>query len=187
MASQYDQRQPTTVSTKSFQGKKSMTHSSSQKEQVHTDQVHGLSQTDIKACRIFFKTFDRDGNGNVDAAELTFALQAMGLNPSDKEVKDIMENYDRDHTGKLDFGDFLRALQHQRKNETNDSDKKDLLAAFVAMGGNHDKTGSIDSELLRKVLKDDFCLSIKIDELIEELDTNQDGQISFGEFEALLG
>lgn len=30
--------------------------------------------------------------------------------------------------------------------------------------------GTIDATYLRKVIKDDFCLAIKIDELLEELD-----------------
>lgn len=149
--------------------------------------VAGLSADDIKQCKIFFKTFDRDGNGSVDLWELRLALQAMGMNPSDAEVRDIMSKYDQSQTGKLEFPDFLHALQMQRKNESKEENKRDLFAAFCAMGGEADGTGSINAEQLRKVIKEDFGLSIKIDELIDDLDANNDGFVSFEEFKTLLG
>lgn len=41
-------------------------------------------------------------------------------------------------------------------------DEQDLVDAFVAMGGKPDKSGFINAEILRKVIKEDFGLTVKV-------------------------
>ena len=41
-------------------------------------------------------------------------------------------------------------------------DESDLVDAFVACGGNADKSGSVETEKLVKIIKDDFGLTIDI-------------------------
>lgn len=62
----------------------------------------------------------------------------------------------------------------------------DFLAAFVAMGGGADAGGSVQAERLRKVIKEDFGLTFKIDELLEDLQPQQEGQVNYKEFKVLF-
>lgn len=46
-------------------------------------------------------------------------------------------------------------------------DELDTIDAFVALGGEPDKTGYIDTQRLIQVVKDEFGMTIKIEKLIE--------------------
>lgn len=171
-------------------------HASKEKERISAKRskakggganTGGLSAEEIKQCKVFFKTFDRDQASSVNAWELRLALEAMGRTPSDGDVEALMEELDAEGTGRLEFAEFLRALQIQKRKERNKEAENDLVHAFVAMGGNADRTGFINAESLRKVIKDDFGLTIKIDELLDDLDSSSDGFVNFDEFQLLLG
>merc|ERR1719424_2476725 len=53
--------------------------------------------------------------------------------------------------------------------------------AFIALGGRSDKSGEISTEKLRAVIKD-FGLTIDIDRLIRDTDTDHSGLIDYEEF-----
>lgn len=74
----------------------------------------------------------------------------------------------------------------QREIEKRADNETDFLAAFVAMGGSADRSGVVSSDKLRKVIKEDFALTFKIDELLEDLDTEQDGMLNYNEFKQLF-
>jgi calmodulin len=58
--------------------------------------------------------------------------------------------------------------------------------AFVAMGGNPDKTGNVEATKLIQIIKSDFKMTIDIERLINEMDRDKSGQISYQEFKNLL-
>lgn len=60
------------------------------------------------------------------------------------------------------------------------------MDAFLALGGNEDKSGSIDQGMFVKVVKNDFGMTINLNRLIEDLDVDRDGHLSFTEFHALF-
>ena len=59
-----------------------------------------------------FETFDRNGDGSIDADELREALKYLGLNASAAQTREVLERYDTGlRDGKLDFGEFTRLVQ----------------------------------------------------------------------------
>ncbi len=56
----------------------------------------------------------------------------------------------------------------------------------MALGGNADKTGHIDSQRMIKIVRDDFGMTIKIEKLLDDMDRDKDGKISYSEFSALF-
>ncbi len=54
------------------------------------------------------------------------------------------------------------------------------------MGGKEDKTGSVDAQKLISIIKDEFKLTIDIEKLIRDIDTDGSGEIEFDEFKMLL-
>ena len=60
-----------------------------------------------------------------------------------------------------------------------------MVSAFVALGGNADKSGEIDIDKLRDMINK-FELTIDIEGLIEETDKDGSGLIDYGEFKAML-
>ena len=57
--------------------------------------------------------------------------------------------------------------------------------AFIALGGNADKTGQISTERLRSIVKD-FGLTIDIAKLIQEYDTDRSGFVDYQEFAEMM-
>jgi Ca2+-binding EF-hand superfamily protein len=61
-----------------------------------------------------------------------------------------------------------------------------MLDAFMACGGNADKSGCVERSTLVRIIKQDFGLEIDIEELIDAIDADGSGEIEFGEFKELL-
>jgi len=65
-------------------------------------------------------------------------------------------------------------------------DGAEILAAYVACGGNPDKTGHVDREVISRIIKIDFGLDIDIDKMMDTVDADGSGEMEFDEFEQLL-
>jgi Ca2+-binding EF-hand superfamily protein len=144
-----------------------------------------LTQADIDKCREAFERFDKDGSGSIDAWELKETLKAMGQNPTEEEVFQMLAQVDDDGSGTIDFPEFLKVIEQQKEAMEAQGDETDVHAAWVAMGGEADKSGEVDVEKLRRTIKA-FELTIDIDKLIVETDTDGSGFIDYEEFKAMF-
>lgn len=95
----------------------------------------------------------------------------------------MINEVDQSNSGKIEFYEFLRIYERFQDSE---DDEQDMIDAFVAMGGNEDKSGEIDSQKLIDVIRHQFEMTINIEQLIDEIDENQDGTLQYDEFKQLL-
>jgi hypothetical protein len=58
-----------------------------------------------------FDTFDKDGNGTIEQQELGMVLRACGKNPSDNDIREMLNEMDADQDGKIDFSEFSRLIR----------------------------------------------------------------------------
>mmetsp|Transcript_13119 Transcript_13119/g.31022 ORF Transcript_13119/g.31022 Transcript_13119/m.31022 type:complete len:148 (-) Transcript_13119:128-571(-) len=144
-----------------------------------------LSQEEINGCREAFNKFDKDGSGTIDASELKATLNAVGQSPSDEEIFQMISQVDDDNSGEIEFSEFLKVIENQKVSAAQVSDETDTVEAFVALGGNTDKSGEISTEKLRTVVKE-FGLTIDLDRLIREIDTDGSGKVDYEEFKAMM-
>lgn len=77
----------------------------------------------------------------------------------------MISQVDPENTGQIQFSQFKALVEQKRENERGSSDE-DLLDAFVAMGGQPDGDGSIDADKLISTIKNEFEMTINIEELI---------------------
>mmetsp|Transcript_1420 Transcript_1420/g.4023 ORF Transcript_1420/g.4023 Transcript_1420/m.4023 type:complete len:151 (+) Transcript_1420:85-537(+) len=147
--------------------------------------VEALTNDEIEACREAFQKFDKDGSGAIDVFELRATLQSMGQEPTDEELFDMIAEVDADGSGEIDFPEFLKVMVAQKEKHAAASDESDIIDAFIALGGGHDKSGEISTDKLRKVVRD-FGLTIDIDALIREADTDKSGFIDYEEFRLMM-
>jgi len=144
-----------------------------------------LAQDEIDKCREAFARFDKDNSGTIDASELKHTLIAIGQNPTDEEIFTMIAQVDDDGSGCIELSEFLKVYERQKQIQNEADDETDLIDAFVAMGGNSDKSGRVEAEKLRKTIKA-FELTINIDKLIRETDTDNSGFIDYDEFKTML-
>ncbi len=101
-------------------------------------------------------------------------------------VRKMISEVDDNMSGSIDFGEFLKVVENQKTRMENMDHESDLIDAFVACGGQPDKSGHVKRETMIKIIKHDFGLTIDIEELINKIDTDGSGEIEFGEFSILL-
>ncbi len=89
----------------------------------------------------------------IDASELKATLNAVGQSPSDEEIFQMISQVDDDNSGEIEFSEFLKVIENQKVSAAQVSDETDTVEAFVALGGNTDKSGEISTEKLRTVVK----------------------------------
>ena len=145
-----------------------------------------LSGKEIDACREAFVAFDKDKSGTIDVWELRQVLEAMGQAPTEEELFAMIAEVDDNMSGSIDFSEFLAVVESQKTQAEQLSKNNDLLDAFVACGGNADKTGCVKRETLVKIIKHDFQLTIDLEELIDSVDTDGSGEIEYDEFRVML-
>ena len=75
----------------------------------------------------------------------------MGQQPTDEEIFQMINDVDDNASGSIDFSEFLTVVAMQKDRAANFDDESDILDAFVALGGEADKSGCVNKETLVKV------------------------------------
>eukprot|EP00884_Botryococcus_braunii_P012297 jgi/Botrbrau1/21068/Bobra.0144s0067.1 len=139
----------------------------------------------MESCRKAFSAFDKNNSGTIDSKELKSALQALGHCPSDEELFVMMSLVDEDQSGEIEFTEFIKAAEAHRLEHAGQKDESDTIEAFLALGGNADKSGTISVEKLQATLQE-FGLTIDLSSVLKELDKDRNGIIDYTEFKQLL-
>ena len=79
----------------------------------------------------------------IDASELKATLNAMGQNPTEEEIFQMISQVDDDNSGEIEFAEFMKVIENQkasrRQGERRDGHHRGVRGA----GGNADKTGNL--------------------------------------------
>ncbi|GMS96880.1 hypothetical protein PENTCL1PPCAC_19055, partial [Pristionchus entomophagus] len=122
-----------------------------------SSEVDEFTQEELQEFAQAFKMFDKDGNGTMNIKELGVAMRTLGLNPTEEELLNMVNEYDIDGNGKIDFGEFCKMMKEMNK-ET-------------------------DQELIRLAFK---FTEEEVDEIIKEVDKDGDEQIDYEEFVQMI-
>jgi solute carrier family 25 (mitochondrial phosphate transporter), member 23/24/25/41 len=135
---------------------------------LHKPVINDKKEKEI--TEIFYK-HDLDKSGTIDTNELTHAFKVLKLNVSQSDIKNLMEEIDVDGNGKLDLDEFKLMFCEGR-----------LRSVFNQF--DLDKSGYIIDKELQIVMKNlDYNLNARsIRRLLNKVDTNRDGKVSFDEF-----
>jgi len=141
--------------------------------------AENMGEKPAKKIEEHFKNLDKNGNGKLDKDELCFLLMDIGMTETKAKVEAeaMIAQTDTDGSENIEFNEFL-AIWQRKMLSTNETY---IHTVFGVLDGNGD--GFIDPQELAQVLDmtnegDD----VKINEIIKEVDTNEDGKINFDEF-----
>jgi Ca2+-binding EF-hand superfamily protein len=123
--------------------------------------------------------------GTIELHELQEVMRKLGQNPSEAELREMIASVDTDGNQEIDFNEFV-ALMKSRIGELDADPDQELRDAFNVFDA--DRSGFIDRKELKRLMKKlgQALSEEELDAMMEEVDANGDGQISFEEFKALM-
>ncbi|OHT05217.1 Caltractin [Tritrichomonas foetus] len=144
-----------------------------------------IQKTDepTREVRDAFDLFDLNRDGVIDPDELKTALNSLGFEFSQQEIQRIIMELDPNNTGTIDFHNFSDLI-HSKMAERDQIDQ--IQMAFDML--DFDKTHKITFKNLKQIAKElgENITDQEIREMLNEADTDNDGEISFEEFFALV-
>ncbi|KAH6818779.1 calcium-dependent protein kinase 32 [Perilla frutescens var. frutescens] len=141
-----------------------------------------LSVEEVAGIKEGFKVMDTSNKGKIDINDLRTGLHKLGHQIPETDIQFLMEAGDVDKDGYLDYGEFVAISVHLRKMGSDDH----LRKAFDFFDKN--ETGYIEIEELRDSLTDEAeAMSEEvINAILQDVDTDKDGRISYEEFSAMM-
>jgi Ca2+-binding EF-hand superfamily protein len=123
--------------------------------------------------------------GTIEGSELSYVMSKLGETPTAEELEDMIRAVDLNGDGEIDFDEFI-GLMRLRMDERQRDPEEDLRDAFNMFDA--DRSGYIDRDEVRLLMKKlaQTLTEEEIDAIMEEVDTDGDGEISFEEFRAMM-
>ncbi|KAG2274375.1 hypothetical protein Bca52824_056930 [Brassica carinata] len=139
-----------------------------------------LSEEEIGGLKELFKMIDTDNSGTITFEELKDSIRSVGSELVESEIQELLQAADVDESGIIDYGEFLAATIHLNKLEREDN----LVAAFSFFDKN--ASGCITIDELQQAWNQFGIKDSHLDEMIKDIDQDNDGQIDYGEFVAMM-
>jgi calcium-dependent protein kinase len=128
-----------------------------------------------------FKSIDKNSDGKLSRKELIEGYTQILGELAEDEVDRIMKIADTDGSGEIDYSEWVIATMDKKKLLTEDK----LLMAFNMF--DKDNGGSISSAEVKDTIGVGKNIDEKLwNEIINEVDVNGDGEISFQEFKIMM-
>ena len=148
--------------------------------------VHNFPQMKdvVNACKLF-NQIDINGDGKITEEELLKGLSTkIKSNTLKDDVREIYKNLDMDNNGYIEYEEFVRAAVSKEKF------MNDNVLRFAFRYFDKDGSGEITFDEIEEVFKKNVTNKSNIHEglkkIIEEVDVNGDGIISYNEFEIVM-
>ena len=114
-----------------------------------------ITRNEIEICRKIFEIIDDNNNGYIEIQELKEFIKDMGYFPTDKELFTLLSEVDVEGCQKITFELFLQIIVKEKKKRDSENDQN-ILNAFVALGGNVDKSGIVKYDKIVNILNEVF-------------------------------
>jgi len=124
-----------------------------------------------------FQLFDKDGDGKITGEELGTVMRALGQNPTQAEIKDIVKEIGGN--GTVEFPEFLSMMQRRMKSTDNEEQIREAFKVFDKNGN-----GFVEIKELRHVLTTlgEKLTPEEVDGVLKEADADNDGKINLQDF-----
>ena len=112
--------------------------------------------------------------------ELKFILNSLDIYPNHDELSAMMSEADVANKGYINESDFKYIIAKQ-KIEYKEKLKKEARDAFVALGGDPELKGTINTSRIQEILRKEFELSEELETTLKKIAQNKE-EISFDDF-----
>ena len=146
--------------------------------------AEALTDDHVAELKDAFDLFDKDKDGRITTGELGTVMRSLGQDPTDTELRDMVNEIDIDGNGTIEFSEFVAMMANKLK-DGGDPDE-DLKEAFKVF--DKDNNGFISQSELRLVMANlgEKLTDDEVEEMILEADIDGDGQVNYEEFVAIM-
>ena len=74
-----------------------------------------LQEEKVTECKEVFDLFDKDKDGSITTKELGDVMRALGANPTQAELQEMINEVDQDGSGKIEFKDYVKVKVRDAK------------------------------------------------------------------------
>ncbi len=130
-----------------------------------------------------FAMFDRADRGTITTKELGTVMRALGQDPTEAELQDMINEVDLDGNGNIDFEEFSSLMSKKMKEKDTDEELMDAFKLF-----DKDGNGFISLDELKTVLTNlgEKLSDNDIADMIRDADLDGDNAINFEEFVRMM-
>lgn len=128
--------------------------------------------------RDVFDFVDVDKGGTISIDELQQLMTTLGLQPSQEELKAMMDDIDMDGNGEIDFDEFVTAMSRKEEKEHTPAQIKAAFKLFEKQGA---PSGCVSMRDLETALATKLSL-FEAQELLAQVDPDEDGMINYVDF-----
>jgi len=131
-----------------------------------------------------FSLFDKDGDGNISAAELETVMKSLGQQPSTEELAAIVEELDEDKNGTIECDEFVKLMMsYQQQKDTHESEMREAFKFF-----DRKNRGVVSAAEFREVMTQlgDKLTHEEVDDMMREAEVKGDGDITYEQFCKML-
>lgn len=128
----------------------------------------------------------KKNKGFIKDFELQVFYPSIGINLEEHKIEQVLKRLEEMNFKKIDENALVQSLHILKEMEMEEPDdsEDEYLDAFVALGGQPNKEGKIEANLLIEIVKDDFELTINMEEYLSSIDS--DDNLDFYQFCVLL-
>lgn len=142
-----------------------------------------LTPEQIAEFKEAFAIFDKNGDGKISPSELGTVMRALGQNPTQQELTDLINEIDSNGNSLIEFSEFLTMMARQIKETDIEAE---IFEAFKVFDSDGD--GKISQTELMRVLTTigEKLTDEEAQQMLAAADTDSDGQIDIEEFTKIL-
>lgn len=161
--------------------------STSSSVSAHESKYTNLSARQIHDIIEAFNTFDKDGDGRIDASEIASVFSVVeGGATSQQEIQELLRLADKDGDGCVDLAEFL-SIHDAAEAMCVCTGIEGLKEAFRVF--DVDRNGVISADELLRVMKGLGDENVTLQDcvnMIKGVDSDGDGCVDFPEFERMM-
>jgi len=145
--------------------------------------VEKLTEEQMQEYKEAFFLFDENSAGIISTKELGTIMRSLGINPTEAELQDMINEVDADRKGTIDFSAFL-GLIAKKVNDT--EAEEELIEAFRAF--DKDGTGLVSPTELKQVIskRGVKLADEEVEEYLREAYFHGDGDIDYEQFVKIM-
>ncbi|KAF9091551.1 hypothetical protein BGX23_005062 [Mortierella sp. AD031] len=144
-----------------------------------------ISEDQISEFKEGFSLFDRKGNGTIESDSLGDLLRALGQNPTQAQVRDLIAEADPSGTRVINFDTFLKVLMRPDGFKPAGT-YHEFINGFKVFDKEND--GCITVGELRSVLTNlgEKLSDAEVDELLKGVEVDKSGKVHYEDFVKMI-